>query len=71
MPRHKFSALFTGYIRLMKSGTYQFRTTSGDGSNVYIDGEKVLDNFGLHPMDKFNIKQYWEYAKSSLTLALK
>lgn len=40
----------------MKGGDYSFRTTSGDGSNIYIDGEKILDNYGLHPMDKYNIK---------------
>jgi len=45
--------MFTGYIRLMQAGEYEFRATSGDGSNIYLDGEKILNNYGLHPMDKY------------------
>jgi acyl-CoA thioesterase-1 len=43
-----FGFVFTGYIDVPSSGLYSFRTTSDDGSALLIDGEKIVDNDGLH-----------------------
>jgi alpha-L-fucosidase len=41
---------FTGYIRIPKDGVYAFTTESDDGSRLYIGGNLVVDNDGLHGM---------------------
>ncbi|MEM8965392.1 MAG: PA14 domain-containing protein, partial [Bacteroidota bacterium] len=43
-----FGFAFTGYIDIQATGTYRFYTTSDDGSALYIDGKKVVDNDGRH-----------------------
>jgi len=55
----------------MHAGSYQFRASSGDGSNIYLDGDKILDNYGLHPMDKFSLEQYWGSFKDSKEMNLR
>jgi hypothetical protein len=44
----QFSLRFDGIIRLPAEGDYTFYTTSDDGSRLYIDGQLVVDNGGLH-----------------------
>ncbi|MEX2230977.1 MAG: PA14 domain-containing protein [Cyclobacteriaceae bacterium] len=39
---------FEGYLYLNKGGSYQFQTTSDDGSRVAIDNVVVVDNDGQH-----------------------
>lgn len=41
-----FSAIFTGYINIFSSGTYQFTLTSDDGSSLTIDNTTVVNNDG-------------------------
>ncbi|WKN40994.1 PA14 domain-containing protein [Tunicatimonas pelagia] len=43
-----FGFAFTGYIDIQTAGTYQFYTASDDGSVLYIDGQKIVDNDGRH-----------------------
>eukprot|EP01138_Halocafeteria_seosinensis_P000303 gb/GECG01000312.1/.p1 GENE.gb/GECG01000312.1/~~gb/GECG01000312.1/.p1 ORF type:complete len:471 (+),score=18.84 gb/GECG01000312.1/:1-1413(+) len=43
-----FFAHFSSLLNVPETGKYQIYLTSDDGSNLYIDGEKVLDNDGLH-----------------------
>lgn len=38
----------TGYITFSSAGTYSFSTGSDDGSMLYIDGQLVVNNDGLH-----------------------
>jgi len=44
----QFAINYTGYINVPSDGQYTFYTSSDDGSNLYIDGVKVVDNDGLH-----------------------
>lgn len=39
---------FTGYLKVPEEGTYTFTTASDDGSELYVDGSRVVDNGGLH-----------------------
>ena len=41
---------FKGYLYVNTSGTYQFRTTSDDGSRLDINGQRVVTNDGIHEM---------------------
>ncbi|MCS7475791.1 family 16 glycoside hydrolase [Umezawaea endophytica] len=43
-----FVSEVTGNINITTAGTYQFRLTSDDGSRLSIDGNRVIDNDGLH-----------------------
>lgn len=43
-----FTARWFGFITIWRSGTYTFATTSDDGSSVTIDGQRVVENGGVH-----------------------
>lgn len=43
-----FGLVFTNTIVAPSDGDYEFFTTSDDGSRLYVDGELVVDNDGLH-----------------------
>ncbi|AHM63155.1 peptidase domain-containing protein [Flammeovirgaceae bacterium 311] len=43
-----FGFTFSGYIDISTAGTYTFYTTSDDGSKLYINGQEVVNNDGLH-----------------------
>ena len=48
----KFALRFTGTIRIQKAGKYTFFTRSDDGSWLYINGKKVVDNGGVKPANE-------------------
>ncbi len=43
-----FGFTFEGYINIANEGNYTFYTSSDDGSNLYIDDVKIVDNDGTH-----------------------
>lgn len=43
-----FAFIFEGYINVPAKGVYTFRTTTDDGSVLYIDGKLVVNNDGGH-----------------------
>jgi PA14 domain-containing protein len=43
-----FGIDFAGTITVRKQGKYVFVLTSDDGSKLFIDGEMLIDNDGLH-----------------------
>ena len=48
----RFLVNLTGWLKVTKGGLYQFRLTSDDGSRLYLRGEKVVDNDGVHNAEK-------------------
>ncbi|MFM7295881.1 MAG: PA14 domain-containing protein, partial [Planctomycetota bacterium] len=51
LPEHRpdnFGFDFSGLIELEVAGTYTFWTWSDDGSNLWVDGRKVVENDGDH-----------------------
>jgi outer membrane protein OmpA-like peptidoglycan-associated protein len=44
-----FGILYTGTFYIEKPGEYGWRVLSDDGALVWIDGEEVLNNDGIHP----------------------
>ncbi len=44
----EFAFRFTGYVEVPEDGQYTFYTNSDDGSELYVDGTRVVDNRGLH-----------------------
>ena len=49
-----FAIRFRGQLKVDTAGTYNFKITSDDGAQVYINGELVVDNDGLHPFTSAN-----------------
>jgi mono/diheme cytochrome c family protein len=43
-----FAIRFDGFLPIEKAGVYRFRLSSDDGSALYIDNKKVIDNDGVH-----------------------
>jgi outer membrane protein assembly factor BamB len=43
-----FGIRYTGYLRILKDGRYDFYTRSDDGTNLYIGEELVVSNDGTH-----------------------
>lgn len=52
--RDKFALKFTGNLHVPKSGKYQFFIASDDGSRMYLDGQLLINNDGLHGMKEKN-----------------
>lgn len=42
---------FDGFLPIEKAGKYSFRLASDDGSLLYINGKKVIDNDGVHGVE--------------------
>jgi hypothetical protein len=56
-----FAIDYTGRFWIETPGEYNFFLTSDDGSRLYIDGKKIVDNDGVHPAEekegKIKLKQ--------------
>jgi mono/diheme cytochrome c family protein len=51
--RHSNYAMsFEGVFRAERDGSYVFRTSSDDGSRLWVDGKQVVDNDGVHPQSE-------------------
>ncbi len=47
-----YSIQWVGAIFIPASGTYRFSTMSDDGSELWVDGELIVDNRGLHGLQE-------------------
>ena len=43
-----YGYVFSGFVDIPERGVWEFMTKSDDGSILYIDGKKVVDNDGSH-----------------------
>lgn len=43
-----FGLELSGYVQILQKGQYTFFTASDDGSVLFIDGQKIVDNDGYH-----------------------
>ena len=44
-----FAIRLRGQLKVETAGTYNFKIQSDDGAQVYINGDLIVDNDGLHP----------------------
>jgi beta-glucosidase len=49
LPREHFSVRWTGTIVPEKTGDYTIGVTSDDGSRLWLNGKKVIDDWTVHP----------------------
>ncbi len=47
--QNDFGMRFTGFLQVEKPGQHQFWIGSDDGSRLFIDGQEVVKNGGVHP----------------------
>lgn len=47
--KNDFALRFRGTLTTPKEGEYKFWTRSDDGSRLFINGKKVVENGGIHP----------------------
>jgi hypothetical protein len=45
-----FAIEYEGVFYVSKPGKYRFLLTSDDGAKLFIDGKRVIDNDGIHPV---------------------
>jgi len=43
-----FLVRYSGYVKILKDGFYNFYANSDDGSRLFIDGKRIINNDGLH-----------------------
>jgi hypothetical protein len=48
MPSHDYAWIYYGTIAIVEQGVYSFCSTSDDGSFLFVDGVKLVNNDGLH-----------------------
>ncbi|MFN3822069.1 MAG: PA14 domain-containing protein, partial [bacterium] len=48
VPNDYFGVIWTGYFRVAQAGQYTFRTYSDDGVRLYINGNRVIDDWVDH-----------------------
>ncbi len=48
--QENFALRLTGYLRIVVPGPYRLASESDDDSRLYLDGVKIIDNSGRHPM---------------------
>jgi hypothetical protein len=48
--KDNFAVRWTGYLAIRSEGHYTFSLRSDDGSLLYVDAKKLVDNDGLHAM---------------------
>ena len=56
--KEKFGFIFEGFIKINKTGMYDFYTSSDDGSMLYIDNQLIVNNDGDHGMEEKTGKAY-------------
>jgi hypothetical protein len=47
-PADFFAGRYTGVLNVQEAGVYTFATLSDDGTVLYVNGQSVVDNDGLH-----------------------
>jgi alpha-L-fucosidase len=48
----RFGFRYHGYYTAPETGVYAFHLASDDGSNLYVDGQKIINNDGLHSLEE-------------------
>ncbi|HWP46616.1 MAG TPA: PA14 domain-containing protein, partial [Candidatus Limnocylindrales bacterium] len=57
---NRFSILWKGFIAIERPGLYTFATASDDGSDLFINDQRVVDNGGEHGLEEVRGQIYLE-----------
>jgi len=73
LPEHRndnFAFRFAGEIEIPSSGEWTFWTKSDDGSRLWIDGEVIVDNDGVHGPNEVSGKRTLEAGLHSIEVRM-
>jgi Chitobiase/beta-hexosaminidase C-terminal domain/PA14 domain len=56
--KEKYGFVFEGFVKISKTGMYDFYTISDDGSMLYIDDQLIVNNDGNHGMEERSDKAF-------------
>jgi mono/diheme cytochrome c family protein len=73
LPEHRnddFAFRFAGEIEVPSSGEWTFWTASDDGSRLWIDGELLVNNDGIHGVKEVSAKTHLEAGLHSLEVRM-
>ena len=48
----RYSIRYSGYLHIPQSDTYTFYTSSDDGSKLFINGDEIVNNDGVHSIQE-------------------
>lgn len=65
----QYGLKFSGLLQVPKDATYTFFVTSDDGAKLWIDGQVVVDNDGIHAPQEKNGKLNLKAGAHSITLS--
>jgi len=69
-PKDHFSCQWTGVILIEEAGKYTFSTRSDDGSRLWVNGKRIVNNWGLHgareKKGRIYLKEGWHNFKSTM-----
>ena len=57
-PKYDFGLIFSSNLEITEEGEYNFSTVSNDGSLLFINGKKIVDNDGEHAAREMDGKIY-------------
>ncbi len=63
-----FGLRYTGQFHVYQAGEYMFRCFSDDGSKLWIDGQLIINNDGVHPARNGTAKVYLNAGSHNLQL---
>lgn len=67
-PMNRFAGKWSGKIQIKKGGKYTFYTKSDDGSRLYINKKRIVNNWGIHGNRErkgtLNLKPGWHDFKA-------
>jgi alpha-L-fucosidase len=66
--KEKYGFVFEGFVKINKTGMYDFYTISDDGSVLFMDDELLVDNDGNHGMEERTGKAYLEKGMHKIKL---
>jgi hypothetical protein len=61
-----FAIRYNGTFDVDLEGEYAFRLVSDDGSRLFIDGKKIIDNDGIHPTQSVSGNTYLSRGRHSI-----
>jgi len=67
-PAARFSVEWKGFLQVDESAEYTLATESDDGSAVYVDGRRIVDNWGRHTARRREGRILLEEGSHALTI---
>lgn len=68
IPADNFSARWERTIDFSKAGSYRFRTLTDDGSRLFVDDQRVIDDWSIHTFEERSAVVYIDQGFHKITM---